>query len=273
VTIDEFLRAKTELLLQEVGDEQRRIIKGLWEFELLFQPSPWERLFHYRVVSAMIQAQGASYMTPNERSGITSSLMGCDIARILPSITYNPLRIAVVDSFLGAVDSGLVPKVSVLNGSPIHKARRRAELLVQASETLVPSTTAKVLNVGAVASFVKALRAHGHQVTATDLDPAIVGRQIGGVTVESGDRTLELLSDADLAVVTGMTLANGSLDEIIGVARSSHTRVLLFAETGAYIAEHLCAARIIDAVFSEPFPFYIFQGQSKVRFSRMENLQ
>ena len=65
-----------------------------------------------------------------------------------------------------------------------------------------------------------------------------------------------------------MTIATDSLELIVEEARKAGTKLLIFAETGAYFAEEYCRTIGVDAVVSEPFPFYIFQGASTIEVYR-----
>jgi hypothetical protein len=124
-----------------------------------------------------------------------------------------------------------------------------------------------VVNVGAVASIIAELQSWGHAVTATDLDPSLVGKQICGIEVISGVRTAEVVAESDVAVVTGMTVSNGTIDNIIEAARGSGTQIIMFAESGASFAG-VYLSQGIDCVISERFPFYIFQGASEIGIHR-----
>jgi hypothetical protein len=144
-------------------------------------------------------------------------------------------------------------------------------------------TTFTVLNVGVVGSILsilvsqKSLRLPPDidvRITASDLYEGVVGTQVHGVTVEHGThgtygfagsdgaripmgvRTLELIADADMAIVTGMTLTNGTLDAILETAIKNKTALVIFAETGAHFATEYCNLGV-DVVVSEPFPFYL----------------
>jgi outer membrane protein assembly factor BamB len=77
-----------------------------------------------------------------------------------------------------------------------------------------------------------------------------------------------VLVDGDLAIVTGMTIFNDSLEEIVEVAQSRGTKLLMFCETGANFAEEYCRSIGVDTVVSELFPFYIFQGTSTIEVYR-----
>jgi uncharacterized UPF0146 family protein len=126
----------------------------------------------------------------------------------------------------------------------------------------------RVVNVGVVGNLVSGLAARGCEVLATDLEPEMIGKVVSGVEVQDGTRTFDFVRDADLAVVTGMTLATDSLDLIISEARQAGTKLLIFAETGANFGEEYCRTLGVDTVVSEPFPFYIFQGLSTIEVYR-----
>jgi uncharacterized protein (DUF4213/DUF364 family) len=125
------------------------------------------------------------------------------------------------------------------------------------------------VNVGVVGDFLEELRRLKEaRVTASDFYQGIVGHRPAGVFVEHGSRTLELVAEADVAVVTGMTLANGTLEDIIATARSSGTRIVVFAETGAHFGSEYCRMGI-DVTISEPLPFYLSgPGRSTLKIFR-----
>jgi uncharacterized protein (DUF4213/DUF364 family) len=114
--------------------------------------------------------------------------------------------------------------------------------------------------VGVVGDVILRLAAETQfEVSAFDYAPDLVGSRVHGVAVQNGRRTLAGVRAADVALVTGMTLWNGSLDRILGTARRAGTKLVLFAETGAHFAEEYCRMGV-DCVVSEPFPFYLVCG-------------
>jgi len=56
-----------------------------------------------------------------------------------------------------------------------------------------------------------------YQLRVTDLDPDNIGRSIGNVTVESDDKTDDVLDWCSIALVTGSTIVNGTIDRFIGL--------------------------------------------------------
>jgi len=129
------------------------------------------------------------------------------------------------------------------------------------------SKNPKVVNVGAIGNFIKELRQRDIEVFATDFHSSLVGETLHGVQIEHGGGTLEYVKKCDLALVTGMTLATGTLESIIKTAGDCGTKLVMFCETGANFAEEYCKYGV-DVVVSEPFPFYAFQGVSKIEVFR-----
>ena len=114
-----------------------------------------------------------------------------------------------------------------------------------------------MLNVGVVGDFLELLALNTSlSLHATDYYPAIAGRKLHGAYVRDGKHTLDEVSEADVAIVTGMTLATNTLDDILRVAQENGTHVLLFAETGANFAD-VYLENGVSTVVAEPFPFYL----------------
>lgn len=56
-----------------------------------------------------------------------------------------------------------------------------------------------------------------YRLRVIDLDPDNIGRTVAGVTIEGEDRTDDALDWCNIALVTGSTLANGTIDRFIGL--------------------------------------------------------
>jgi hypothetical protein len=244
------------------------IIRGLWRIQLLFRPNINERIFNYTIVSAQTRGQGCCYCHSGGEELTPADLMGQDARKVHAPSRYT--EIALLDAVFSAFPT--TPMATfVLDGYAADKTVQRTNIVVR--EVLQQICGARrvrpqVVNVGVVGNFVKALIESGVVVKATDLDMQLIGSSIHGVEVESGDRTLPLVAESDVALITGMTLATNTLGNIIETARQSGTRLVMFAETGAHFAEVYCQRFGVDVVVSEPFPFYIFQGRSVVNVYR-----
>lgn len=242
-------------------------VRGTWRIDLQVRPHPDERCFRYEVLSVQTAEQGCCYAAA-PGAPIPEGFLGAD-GRTLVGLPRD-LDIALLDAMYGSLaphDAG--SHLCRLNGAPDVKARRRAQIVAHEVAELVGARSgARVVNVGAVGAILAALREAGCRATASDFDPEVVGTVMGGVPVHPGTTTLDLVATSDVAVVTGMALATGTLDDIVDVARACRTRVVMFAETGAHFGRWYCDRLGVDAVVSEHFPFYVAAGPSVIAVHR-----
>lgn len=56
-----------------------------------------------------------------------------------------------------------------------------------------------------------------YELRVIDLDPDNIGKSMGGVTIEGEERTDDALERCSLALVTGSTLVNGTIDRFLGL--------------------------------------------------------
>ncbi|MFC1678714.1 Rossmann-like domain-containing protein [Elusimicrobiota bacterium] len=225
--------------------------------------NPEESVFHLHYVIAQAKKQGCSYYEPaREEVGLVESILGKN-ALCIPT-SNRSIRIAALDAAYASMGlQGRPAKSYLLSGPNSVKARKRAKIVCAEAMSILRKRRPKqgnkmrVLNVGVVGSFLSSLgRRSELTVAASDYYQGIVDRRIHGVHVESGGKTLRLLPKMDLAIVTGMTLANNTLDGILRIARKHDTAIVLFAQTGSHFASEYCRMGI-DVVVSEPFPFYL----------------
>lgn len=242
------------------------LIRGIWKVELAFKPNPAERTFNYTFWLAMTRGQGCCYCTGDDQRG--RELVGTDARELFGDQTC--ISIAALDSIYASLPR--VPAATFeLRGNSIEKTAARTRIIAdEALRLLEPvcSRKPKVVNVGVVGNVIRDMKERGCEVWASDMEPEMIGRDVHGVKVEDGYRTNQLVADADLAIVTGMTIATDSLGLIVEAARAGKTKLLVFAETGANFGDEYCRTIGIDAVVSEPFPFYIFQGVSTIEVFR-----
>ena len=240
------------------------LIRGLWQVDCLFRPNPQERLFNYVFILAQTVLQGAAYR-------FSGRLDTADLIKLVGRnylelhLQDRSLELAILDSINAAFRSE--PSLGVqLTGNAIQKAKDRAYIVTNEAIQLgsaVSGRPLRVVNVGAVGNIVATLRERGCDVQVTDMDSDLIGKKVAGVDVVNGELSPELVSNCDVAVITGMTLCNGTIDSLLAAARAGNTKTILFAETGSSFAEFFIDAGI-DCVVSEPFPFYIFQGVSNI---------
>jgi hypothetical protein len=240
-------------------------IRGLWKIDLICRPSLDEQQFSYGVYVVQTQRQGACYCHL-AASDLPVSLMGAD-ARLAES-GFEPLDIAILDAAYSATHQSPV-STRLLEGTPAVKALQRARIIVDEVLAVSPSRAAgrpvTVAVIGAIGTVMGALRDAGCNVLATDLHKAIVGQRLHDVRVDDGAEYSALhVARADVAVLSGMTLATGTLGELLTAAEQSDTRVVIVAETGAWFAAEYCNSFGVDVVVAEPFPFYIFEGATRL---------
>jgi Putative heavy-metal chelation len=269
------LKTLTEWILNATKDlpaEDMRI-EGSWLLHLNYQPFIGERLFQYDVALVQVQATGAAYSAPD---GIHKSeldaMVGKD-AREMIKDEYSPVNIALLD----AMFASLSPKADedfLISGE--DKAGQRADIICNEVQNmcrkkLLPKQP-KVVNVGAIGCIIEKLSKKDMIVTATDLDKTIINKKLCGVKIADGAVHGErMIADADLAVITGMTISNGSLPAIIKLAKENNTKIMMVSETGSGFGRVYCDLFDIDVVVSEPYPFYIFRCYSEIKIYRKGN--
>ncbi len=258
------IRDKVKKQVSERGAEDL-YIRGLWAVDCLFNPDPKERVFNYKFIIAQTIGQGCAYSPITEyKSEDLKNLIGKNYIELGDMNLDLGLEIAVLDAIFSTRCS--TPDVEYeLSGDSIQKAIGRAEIIAKEAMKLSEHKRPTIVNVGVVGNIIKQLLDLGAEVIGTDFDEEIIGQKLfGEAEIIHGSRTLEMVAQSDVAVVTGMTLATQTLDDIIKTARAHDTKLLIFAETGANLADFYMEAGI-DTIVSEPFPFYIFQGKNVIR--------
>ncbi len=179
------------------------------------------------------------------------------------------VRIAALDAAWSVAPSRDPLYACEASGPPTQKARLRAALIAaEVAEAAgsprgdgVPVSPVRALMVGAVGSVIHELRGRGMDVAVTELDETLIGREISGVRVTHGDRTIDLLESAQVALVTAMTMATETLDMILERAAEHRTKIVVYSETASNFAP-----RLLDygacSVLTEAFPFYMFAGKT-----------
>jgi Putative heavy-metal chelation len=183
-----------------------------------------------------------------------------------------PYKIAALD----AIASELVGPPAyecLLDGTNCDKAGRRAEIIVRETARLaakvVNKRKARVVLVGALGSLLVRLKSLGClEVAATDHNPRVGGRTYHGVQIEGASATIEKISASDVAIVTGMALANGTVDGILETAALAGVRVLMYLQTGANLVQPYLDSGV-STIVSEPYPFYLMgPGSNMIRVYR-----
>jgi hypothetical protein len=265
------MAGNSDPLLTKIGDiaAEREVllpreafqIVGVWNTEYAVRLRSGSSPLHLKHVCVQTNHIGTCYYEtgmPSPR--IDENLVG---RHVLDEVWLPRfLRIAALDALFGNLVGSPHDDFS-LNGSSADKALARAKIVCDEVFRIADSDfggkpVVNVVNVGVVGDFIELLVSNSRlRVEATDFYDALVGKSIHGVRVKSGDpNTIRCIESADIALVTGMTLANETIDGIMYAARRHGTRVILFAETGSNFAE-VYLNEGAAAVVAESFPFYL----------------
>jgi len=243
------------------------IIRGLWKADVIIKLDIIERIARYNSVIAQTVGQGCCHCDTDV--SLDPNLIGKDAREFISS--RNCISIALLDSIFSSIPKR-PQRVYELKGTLGEKIDKRSSIVLKESERLLKDLKGKeirVVNVGFVGDFVKKLKGENYLTFATDLNEDVIGQSAYGVTIESGTtKTLEYVKNCDLAIITGMAISTNTLDDIVEAAKRHGTRLVIFAETGANFAEEYCRSVGIDVAISEPFPFYVHQGVSRIEVYR-----
>lgn len=243
-------------------------IRGLWKVDLAFRPTVDERTFKYWFLVSQTVGQGSCYC--DQDLVVDETLIGRDAREIIPE--KDCYSISLLDSIYASIKRSPYT-VHEITGNSIEKTARRNEIILSEVEHVLSGTNPKaarprILNVGVLGTLIKSLKQKEYTVVATDLDERILNTSVHGVTVEHGSKNFNLIPESDVVVITGMALTTDALGDIIDICAKHRTRIVIFAETGAHFGEEYCRTLGVDSVVSEPFPFYIFQGMSRIEIYR-----
>lgn len=257
-----------KLVLSQCTTSEREIV-GIWATDCLYNPAQNGRVFKYKFIVTQTQiGQGCAYSSSDGYDAdYLAELVGKDC--LDNEIEDLPLKVACIDSLCEKISFGYETEEIKLEGPSAYKLRARTELIINEAMRLIGDLRGrKVLNVGVVGDILLQFYNHGCQVIGSDFDSSIVGRHFfDEIPIISGTRTLEALKSVDIAVVTGMTIANATLNEIIVVCREYGVKLIVFAETGSNMGQFYVHEGV-DCYLGEIFPFYIFNGSSTIRITR-----
>ncbi|MCG7525749.1 hypothetical protein MHW47_15010 [Streptomyces sp. OfavH-34-F] len=201
------------------------------------------------------EAVGSCAVEPGELpDSAADACVGTDAATLLAH-PLRPVRIAALDAVLmHALPHGPASGARSLPlpaGGSLEKSRARAHAVTGLLD-LPPGRT--VLVVGVVNSLLAALRERGLRYVPCDLK---------GGTTEWGEpvRTdaAEPLSRCDAVLASGMTLGNGSFEQLRTHALRHGTPLVMFAQTGSAVLPRLIGSGV-TAVSAEPYPFFWLDG-------------
>ncbi len=261
------LRQQLALSTSTVGDTEKFALTAISKINTIFRPQHVDSCYADTIIVAQTTGSGCCYCYSDDPH-IPESILGTDARNIDSGNRY--IDVAVLD----AAFSSLLPAPDLycrLEGNSSQKAEARSTFILSEIQRMlldIPDSHRSITMVGAVGNILSKLSKLDVQVFATDLDTSLIGVELGGVLVEDGaDKTLQRIEDSNIALITGMTLATNTLDNILQVARQRQTKLIMFAQTGGNFAGAYMKMGI-DCVITEEYPFYMFPGVTILRVFR-----
>lgn len=217
-------------------------------------------LNHYVLARAGRSFGACAFETGDIDPGTCADLSGATLDTL---VRNGPaaVRIAALDAYLAEVaphdTAGGVEALPLPAGTPEDRARARDAAIAGLLE-IEPGAT--VALIGVVNPLVAAIRESGGVCLPCDLN--LRSTQWGEpVTADMGD----VLDRADAVVATGMTLGNGTFDEVVRHCRDSNTPLVVYAQTGSAVARCFLGSGV-TALCAEPFPFSQFSADPTVLY-------
>jgi len=252
---------------------------ALWSVSFLVQADPSERKTRYTMRIAQAEGYGRSGGLGPGLPDPDPDLVGQDTRRILRDRRWKDEadRAAITDLVIGQVSRPADDRI-VLDETLRGKYTARAEIFADEATRVLQGRGAeprkgnrrRVLVVGATAGILHALLGRGLDVCATDLSSDVVGRTLGGVRVLDGRvANARLMKDAELSIVTGISLTNGTMPELMSLAKTHNTSTMIWAVTGKNFG-HYYTDHGVDSVISDPSPFLLLPGPATIAIWRRQ---
>jgi hypothetical protein len=252
-------------------------LKALWYINYVVQPGQGERITRYAIRIAQTEEYGVCVGFAPELPIPDGGIVGEDARLALKrgDCRDDVDRIAVIDAILGHV-SRPADKVCMLKDSANARYLSRAEIFAHEARKVLEAKGRNFVNkgkpkavvIGATAGIIGALVKNGFHVTATDMWQEAVGKNWAGVVVQDGSKANErLIKDSDLAVITGLALANRTLEGLAKWAKAYNTSTIIWAITGRNFG-HYYTENGIDSVVSDPTPFVLLPPPSAITIWR-----
>ena len=254
-------------------------LTSLWSISFVRQPAQEERKTVYVMRLAQSQNYGLSTALSHRIGNPSADIVGLDTRVILKKKLYssNLDRTALVDLVMGHVSRSPDRRID-LKGTLSEKYEARSRIFASETKELLKRKCLKdrkgrphVLVVGATAGIISALVGVGLHVSATDMSPDILGSRLGGVKVERGQiANAQRIKEADLAIITGMTLPNRTLSSLIQLAKQHNTATIVWAISGRNFGQYY-TENGVDCVISDPSPFLLLPGPATAAIWRRKD--
>ncbi len=196
---------------------------------------------------------------------IEPAWVGQDARRIEPANRYQ--EVSLLDSVFGNFHLRPAHRFGIA-GSPQDKSQLRAEIIAGQVELCAKRkglVAPRIVMVGVVGKAMKAMHNRGMHVQGVDMNPEIIGQEIGGgVRVFGPEETASLIAESDIALITGMAVVNDTLGPLVRDCERAGSMVVVYGQTGANFAPFYLENGI-SCVVSESFPLYTIPGCSEIR--------
>lgn len=143
--------------------------------------------------------------------------------------------------------------VNLPSGTPIERAKIRDNCIADAANI---KAEMKIALIGVVNPLVAAIKERGGKCLPCDLQ--MEKTQWGEPVEKDMEKVLDI---ADGVICTGMTLSNGTFDQIVKRTAERNIPLTVYAQTGSAIAARF-VNKGITALIAEPFPFSQFSAES-----------
>ncbi len=251
-------------------EESKFTLTSLFDIRAHFKPSPFDMPYSDTIRVAQTSFASGSCFCFREAREIPLEVLGLDARNVITEDKC--LEIAILDAAFGSLPNS-PSSVFWLTGTSANKSNARTTLLIGEINRLFSRSnnskrTPTITMVGAVGNVLRELSMiENAQIYTTDFDESLIGKRLGGVIVEHGLKTLERLAQSDIGLITAMTLATNTFQDIIKLSSANGTKLIMFAETGSHFSSELINMGI-DTIVAEEFPFYMFPGKTKVSIFR-----
>ncbi|MBB5017938.1 hypothetical protein HNQ59_001223 [Chitinivorax tropicus] len=235
--------------------ETLSVVGAFWIRQSTQFPGTQQKYRNYYLLLRVGAAFGACCVERDQLdSAVAEELSGQPVSTLLKDERL-AVRIAALDAYLNAVlphrDDARATPMMLPSGTPPVRAVARDEAIVG---LLKLQTAQRVGLIGVVNPLVKAIQQQGAICLPCDFNMA---HTQDGLIVNQDMQPI--LEQADVLIVTGMTLSNGSFDQILAAARRRAIPLIVYAQTGSGIVPRFLGHGV-TAISAEPFPFSQFSA-------------
>jgi uncharacterized UPF0146 family protein len=252
-------------------------LMAFWYIDFFVQWVPQDRKTRYTVRLAQSENYGLACGLTPARHDPDPDFVGKDTRQILRDKLCADYidRIALVDLLIARV-SGPAQRRITLDDTIQKKYGGRSRIFADEAERVLRRKGAKNLKgnkpravmVGASSGIIEALAKRGFEVFAADLSPEVVGKKLGGITVRDGKlANAQLMKEADVAIITGITLTNRTLPGLMRLAKKYNTSTIIWAITGKNFGYYY-TENGVDCVISD---FLMLPGPATLTIWRRKN--